>query len=178
MEFTGPSLRDRLRVGTRLSQDALERAQKRFDLTRTEGYAGFLGAQRDTLRAMQAAGGELADAIEAALGDLDADLAEVGPALPSRKVAPPRVDDPRGRGYVWHSQQLHLRMLARRIPEGAQTATRYLSRGRDSAAWRALCDDLEAVPGYGAEAERALIAANDWLALGETIHLGYAKQPS
>ena len=68
-------------------------------------------------------------------------------------------------------------MLVRRLPEDASVATRFLTAPRDTAGWRTLCAALEAMPGYGPEGDTALAAANDWLALFETIHLERARDP-
>ena len=171
MSFSGPSLRDRLRAGTRAAQDALDRAQRRVDLTGTAGLRGFLMAQRDALTALHGAAPELRDGLAPALRDLTADLADLGVEAPPTVPPAPRIDDARGRGYVWHSQRLALRMLARKIPESETLPRRFLTAPRDAQAWRALCDDLETMPGYGPEGDAALAAANDWLARIESMHL-------
>ena len=177
MEFVGPSLRDRLRTGTRLSQDSLERAQRSFDLEVADDMTAFLAAQRDAVVTLQGCAPDLERALEEAYDRLDADLADRAGAARPKAYPKPRVDHPFACGYVWHSQQLSLRMTCRRLPEAATAGIRFLAAPRDAEAWRALCDALERTPGYDADADRAVMAANDRLALLETIHLDHARAP-
>lgn len=176
MDFSGPSLRERLRVGTRTAQDALERAQRGFDLRERSGQRAFLAAQRDALSVMEPVAPELRTELATACADLTADLAELGHEAPVGSFPRPRTDHPHARGYVWHSLQLTLRMKARHLPEGTVLGTRFVTAPRDAQAWRVLCDVLEELPGYGAEGDAVLRAANDWLALFETIHLEHARK--
>ncbi len=173
MNYFGPSLRDRLRRGTRLAQDSLERAQLRLDLERPEALAAFLRAQRKAATSLIVAAPELADDLKLALERLDADLG------PCRVKAPagPAADDALGRGYVWHTQQMALQLRARRLPDAVVEGSAYLSAPRDAAAWREHCAVLESTPGHGAEAELSLRVANDWFALWESIHLSQARDP-
>lgn len=175
MDFAGPSLRDRLRAGTRTAQEALERAQRPFDLSEPNGQRGFLAAQRDALAVLLKSAPELKAPLTIACANLTEDLAELGHEAEITSFPKPRADHTHGRGYVWHSQQLTLRMLARKMPEGTMRGTRFLTAKRDAAAWRTLCDVLETQPGYGTQGDAALVAANNWLALFETIYLDHAR---
>lgn len=175
MNYLGPSLRDRLRTGTRLSQDALEHAQGRFDLLLPESRAAFFAAQRIASDALRIRAPELAPDIEAAIVLLDEDLLKSGYDMLAATPSGPRDDDEMARGYVWHSQQVSLRMRARRLPAEITAGSLFLSAPRDPAPWRRLCAHLEAAPGHGAAADTALNAANDWFALWESIHLTQAR---
>lgn len=175
MSFTGPSLRDRLRTGTRTSQDALERARRHFDLNAPPAFARFLCAQHQALTVLRGGAPELQDALDAGLDLLAQDFADLGLTPPARKLTAPQTGDAHGRGYVWHSQKIGLRMIARNLEETSDLPRRFLDQPRDMTAWRSLCDRLEQMPGYGPEGDGALTAANDWLALFETIHLEHAR---
>ncbi|CTQ33728.1 hypothetical protein [Jannaschia rubra] len=170
------TLRDRLRFGTRAAQDALDRAQRRFDLSSRDGRGRFLRAQADTIATLRRADdGTLDAALVHALDLLAADLAVLGDDAPPVPRTPPATDDALARGYVWHGQRLALRMLARSLPDGAD-GTAYLLAPRDADAWRSLCADLETTSGYGALPDRVLTAANDWLALLETLCHDHARR--
>ncbi|WP_139176590.1 biliverdin-producing heme oxygenase [Jannaschia faecimaris] len=147
-------------------------------MTQSGDLAAFLAAQRDALSVLRDSAVELVDALDKACADIEADLSELGRDKQVRTSPTPRVDDAEGRGYVWHSQQLGMRMLARRLSDTSGPAMRFLTTSRDTEAWRALCDTLEQIPGYGPKGEAALSSANDWLALFETIHLEHARDRS
>lgn len=175
MSFTGPSLRDRLRTGTRTSQDALDRARRRFDLNKPSAFSRFLAAQHEAMTVLRGISPELRRALDASLDLLAKDLADLGVDPPPRRISAPKARDALGRGYVWHSQKIGLRMVARSLDPASGAPRRFLDAPRDMTAWRSLCDELEQVPGYGSDGDDALSAANDWLALFETIHLEYAR---
>ena len=174
MDFSGPSLRDRFRTGTRAAQDALERAHRQYDLTDPAQYTRFLLAQAEGLHTLQRAAPEMAQALTPPMERLTADLDTLGQTAATGQYRPPAGDDAQARGYIWHNQQLTLRMLTRDLPDDGRPRA-YLSGPRDTGAWRALCETLEQLPGYGAGTDAALAAANDWLALFETIHLTHAR---
>ncbi|CTQ49824.1 biliverdin-producing heme oxygenase [Jannaschia donghaensis] len=175
MSFTGPSLRDRLRTGTRLAQDGVERAQRRFDFARPGHIGAFLAAQRDAVVTLRGVASELEDALQAACDRLDADLAELGHGPGPKTYPAPRSDHRVACGFVWHSQQLALRTMTRRLPDAATRGLRFLTHPRNVSAWRVLCDELERTPGYEGDATLAVTATNDRLALLETIHMDHAR---
>jgi hypothetical protein len=175
MTLTEPFLRDRLRTGTRAAQDALDRAQRRFSLKDPDGLRRFLAAQSDALCALRTCDDALAPALDAALALLAEDLDDLGHDAPPKTWPRPRTDDALARGYVWHSQRMALRMMARALPEDGSGQS-YLTAPRDATEWRTLCAILEETPGYGAAGDVTLQAANDWLALFETICHDHARR--
>ncbi|MEM9795099.1 MAG: hypothetical protein AAF919_01330 [Pseudomonadota bacterium] len=179
------SLRERLRSGTRQAHDATDTAFARFDLTKPAGLLGFLSAHRDAFASMRAvAKPGLETSLDHALDCLTADLAVLGTTEKPTVRNGPAVDEVFAQKYLWLGSRLGTRMLARKWESGqdetARAAGRYLTETTtDRTAWRTLCDELEAMPGYGAEAERILAASNDWFALFETtchdhVRRGYA----
>ena len=133
MTLTEPFLRDRLRTGTRAAQDALDRAQRRFSLKDPDGLRRFLAAQSDALSALRTCDDALAPALDAALALLAEDLDDLGHDAPPKTWPRPRTDDALARGYVWHSQRMALRMMARALPEGGSGQS-YLTAPRDAMA--------------------------------------------
>lgn len=175
MNLIGPTLRDRLRKGTRTSQDALARARRSFDLPAAPALAQFLTAQYHALTVLRRAAPELQNAIDCELDLLAQDFADLGTAPPRRKLTPPKAQDVYGRGFAWHSQKVALRMAARTLDDASHLPRRFLEQPHDMAGWRSLCDDLEQRPGYDPIGDAALKSANDWLALFEAIHLKSAR---
>ncbi|CUH38148.1 hypothetical protein JSE7799_01369 [Jannaschia seosinensis] len=170
------NLRDRLRTGTRRAQDSAAQAYGRLDVSGADGLAAFLSAHLDTVAALLGAKGKAAPppAMVTARAALDADLAALGRAADPVKRRLPDPDDAVAREWLWHAMQMGLRPAARDRAIAADTdpalgdAGHYLSLPRDVAGFRTLCSMLEAEPGYGAQADRILAAANAWFVLFET----------
>lgn len=175
MILTEPTLRDRLRTGTRTAQDALDRVQRSFSLSDSDALLRFLLSQSDVVATLRAADDDLRPALDEAAERLADDLRMFGITAAPKVWPRPRTDDAFARGYVWHSQRMALRMMARNLPDDG-SAQAYLTAPRDVAAWRALCEVLEDTPGYGAAGDVTLQAANDWLALHETICHDHARR--
>lgn len=176
------TLRERLRVETRASQDAVDRAFRRFDLAAPDGLRGFLAAQRDGVACLVKAAGPreaLAADWSDAVADLEADLSALDHRAPATVPKPPKPDHVLARLYVWHGLRLGARMLSRRWDAAAdptaRNAGRYLQRARDREAWRGLIDTLDDHSARGRESDAVTRAANDWLALFE--HCAAAHAP-
>ena len=171
------NLRDRLRSGTRRAQDALDAAFARFDLGSREGLTAFLAAQADVIATLRHAGdAELVDVLDQMAASLAADLSDLGHTAPPSLLAPPSEDEAVARLWLWHATRLGTRMQARRLAPGLPDRT--LSTPRDSAAWRAFCDRLEAREGYGAAPDREVSSANEWYSIFETACHAHARGPS
>ena len=168
------TLRERLRQDTRTAHDAMDRALARFDLAGARGRTGFLVAQRDGAAALSRAtpgGDPLREALDAALADLDADLAALGHDAPPARLGPPALDHPLARTHMWLSNRLGTRMLAGRMAGDADpraaAAGRFIARAAERSDWRPVADALDAMSGRGREADAVLRAVRDWFALYE-----------
>ncbi|MBM2576035.1 hypothetical protein JQC91_06940 [Jannaschia sp. Os4] len=164
------SLRARLRVETRAAHDAVDAAVADLDLRRADDLRAMLRGQAAAFGAMGGAG--LGD-LDEGLRDLRADLAALGAEMPA-PMAPPAVDHPLARRYLWLGSRLGARMMAkahRGADPRAARAGRWLARPAPQGAWPALVEDLSARPATGAEADRIVAAALAWFALFEAAAL-------
>ena len=142
------ALRERLRTSTREAHARVDRAFLRFDLSRRDGVAAFLGVHARVLPPLEAAL-EVAGA-EALLPDwadrrrsvaLAQDLESLGEPWPEPMPAPVFAGDAEILGglYVLEGSRLGGAVLARRIARSddaaARQAVRYLAHGEHRRFW-------------------------------------------
>ncbi|WP_308918102.1 hypothetical protein [Jannaschia sp. LMIT008] len=184
--MSGPTtivtLRERLRLDTRRSHDAMDRAYRRFDTGTSDGLAGFLQGHLAGLTALAdnadrelvAMLAPMLDVLRSDLAELDADAAVVPPMTPKH-------DNPLARRYLWLAVRLGTRMQARHLRAAldprVQAACRFVDAMADPGPSRAFVDILEERSARGLEAEGVLRAANDWFACYEHCAVTRAAAP-
>lgn len=177
------TLRERLRLDTRTSNEAVDRAYRPFDLTTARGLGGFLAAQRIAAASLaQVADGpeSLADDLAATLDDIDADLGVLGRAVPDLLLPRPVADHPIARSYVWYGSRLGMKMLARRWDRATDPAVvaagAFVARLAERPDWRPVAEALDALSGRGRVADAATRATRDWFAVLEQAAVGVRRR--
>ncbi len=153
-------LRHHLRHRTQSDHENVDRVMSRFDLTTLKGFSGFLAIHHSSFRAIQyfaTADSPTRLALDEMVQRLSADLATLGAAeadfvVPSAKNIDGLAIDYLIEGSRLGSQILKRRWMAAEDPR-IRNATAYFSLPPDPQRWRAVCDQLSAVPAQSDRAE-------------------------